>query len=288
VTSLSVVIPAFNEQDNIPATLASIPVDRLRSVGVSVEVVVVDNGSTDATGRVARDHGARVIVQPVRGYGNAYKVGFANCLGDVIATGDADRTYPFEILPAALEVFQAERLDFLSTNRLRALRRDAMTRTHVWGNRVLSTMTRLLFDLPFRDSQSGMWIFRRQVWTQSRVLSGGMAFSQELKIEAFRNGFRCAELPIDYRPRGGVKKLRTVRDGALNATQLLAHRTRLAPPLPTYMLHLGPGLLAGPGPTRIPGRRPAPITATAATAATTSMAADLAARWPEPSGESVA
>src|SRR6266550_365675 len=241
---LSVVIPAYNEQDNIPSTLASIPVDELRAAGATVEVLVVDNGSTDATARLACAHGARVIVQPVRGYGNAYKAGFANCLGDIIATGDADRTYPFEILPQALALFQAERLDFLSTNRLGALRPEAMTRSHVWGNWALSTLTRLLFNLPFRDSQSGMWIFRRQVWTQSRVLSGGMAFSQELKTEAFRNGFRCGELPIEYRPRGGEKKLRTVRDGARNATQLLAHRTRPAPPLHTHMLHIGPDRLA--------------------------------------------
>jgi len=276
--SLSVVIPAYNEQDNIAATLASIPVDELRAAAVSVEILVVDNGSTDATGRLASNHGARVIVQPVRGYGNAYKAGFANCLGDVIATGDADRTYPFEILPDALALFQAERLDFLSTNRLGRLRPDAMTRSHIWGNRALSTMTRLLFDLPFRDSQSGMWIFRRQVWTQSRVLSGGMAFSQELKIEAFRNGFRCGELPIDYRPRGGERKLRTVRDGALNATQLLAHRTRPAQSLPTYMVHIGPGRLAWrmPSPMQVP--TPVPVPA----------AAERAALRPNAQSESVA
>jgi glycosyltransferase involved in cell wall biosynthesis len=242
--SLSIVIPAHNEQDNIPSTLRSIPVERLRATGVDVEVLVVDNASTDHTARLAVEHGARVIAQPVLGYGNAYKAGFANCRGDVIATGDADRTYPFEILPEALALFQAERLDFLSTNRLSRLRADAMTRSHVWGNRALTTITRLLFDVPFRDSQSGMWVFRREVWTRCRVLASGMAFSQELKIEAFRNGFRCAELPIEYRPRGGEAKLRTVRDGARNTFHLLAHRTR-SPQLPpsTHMLHIGQGPL---------------------------------------------
>src|SRR5262245_43256851 len=98
---LSVVIPAYNERPNIEQTVRSIPVDRLAAGGLDVEILVVDNGSTDGTGRVARQSGARVIVQPVRGYGNAYKAGFANCRGDVIATGDADLTYPFEILPDA-------------------------------------------------------------------------------------------------------------------------------------------------------------------------------------------
>jgi hypothetical protein len=72
-----------------------------------------------------------------------------------------------------------------------------------------------------------MWIFRRYVWDQVSAHSPGMAFSQELKVEAFRHGFRCAEVPIEYRPRGGERKLRTVRDGARNASQLLAHRLRV-------------------------------------------------------------
>ncbi len=69
--SVSVVIPAYNEEENIPSTIAAIPVRQLRSAGFEVEILVVDNGSTDQTGRVARAHGARVIVQPVKGYGNA-------------------------------------------------------------------------------------------------------------------------------------------------------------------------------------------------------------------------
>jgi glycosyltransferase involved in cell wall biosynthesis len=229
--TLSVVIPAYNEQEAIAQTLSSIPVRQLESAGLGVEVLVVDNGSTDETGRLAREHGARVIVQPVRGYGNAYKAGFANCTGDVIATGDADLTYPFGILPDAVAKLDAERLDFLSTNRLESLTPQAMSRSHVWGNRVLSGMTHLLFQLPFGDSQSGMWVFRRHVLSKLRVASGGMAFSQELKVEVYRRGFRCGELPIAYSPRGGRTKLRPVRDGLGNVGQLLASRLRPKEPI---------------------------------------------------------
>lgn len=250
---LSIVIPAHNEQENIPSTLRSIPVERLRALGIDVEIVVVDNASTDDTARLAAEHGARVVAQPVLGYGNAYKAGFANSHGDLIATGDADLTYPFEILPEVLRLFEAERLDFLSTNRMAQLRADAMTRSRVWGNRALSTITRMLFGVPFRDSQSGMWVFRRDVWNRCRVLAGGMAFSQELKIEAFRNGFRCAELPIEYRPRGGEAKLRTVRDGARNTLHLLAHRTRSVQDVPpTHMLMLGQGPIRWQQPALVP------------------------------------
>src|SRR4051794_17381930 len=86
LSSVSVVIPALNEEQNIAATLTCIPVERLHAMGYDVELLVVDNGSTDRTTEIARAHGARVLIQPVRGYGNAYKVGFANSIGDIIAT----------------------------------------------------------------------------------------------------------------------------------------------------------------------------------------------------------
>ena len=228
---VSVVIPALNERENISQTIEAIPVEKLRSAGHDLEIVIVDNGSTDGTGQLARSLGAKVVVQPVRGYGNAYQAGFANCSGDVIATGDADLTYPFEILPEVLLTLEAEELDFVTTNRLDSLLPGSMTRSHVWGNKGLSAVARQLFGVPFADSQSGMWIFRRKVWTSLRMRSGGMAFSQELKIEAFRHGFRCAELPIAYYPRGGQTKINTVTDGMRNLLHLLAVRARPKHPL---------------------------------------------------------
>jgi len=224
--TVSVVIPAFNEEENIASTITALPLDPLRAAGFDVEILVVDNASTDRTGDLARAHGARVIVQPVRGYGNAYKAGFANCTGDVVVTGDADLTYPWHIVPEAIERLHDDQLDFITTNRLTELDRASMTRSHVFGNHLLSLTTRILFGVPFRDSQSGMWIFRRHLLHTVRLRSGGMAFSQELKIEAHRRGFRCLELPIAYFPRGGKSKNRTIRDGFGNLGQLIAARLR--------------------------------------------------------------
>jgi glycosyltransferase involved in cell wall biosynthesis len=226
ISTLSIVIPALNEQENIPQTMRAMPVERLRRMGLEVEVLVVDNGSSDRTAQLARNGGAKVIVQPVRGYGNAYKAGFANCTGDVIATGDADLTYPFQMLPDALDVLLRNRLDFLSTDRLGCLTPGSMSASHKWANHALSLMSRTLFRAPFRDSQSGMWIFRRRVLDGLRMRAGGMAFSQELKLEAYRNGFRCGELPIDYLPRGGQTKMRGLRDGSMVACHMVAHRMR--------------------------------------------------------------
>src|SRR5665213_601864 len=101
--TLSVVIPALNEEIAIGRVIKDIPIEILNKMGYNVEILVIDNGSKDKTPFIAREHGAKVIIQPIRGYGNAYKAGFANATGDIIATGDADLTYPFSILPAAIK-----------------------------------------------------------------------------------------------------------------------------------------------------------------------------------------
>jgi glycosyltransferase involved in cell wall biosynthesis len=226
MTTLSMVIPALNERENIDRLFEEIPFTTLAAHGWEIELLVVDNGSTDGTARAARLRGARVLVQPVRGYGNAYKLGFANALGDVFVTGDADLTYPFDMLPQLLGYFEEHQLDFLSTNRLIPSNRDAMKGSHALGNHVLSAASSTLFHAPFKDSQSGMWILRRYVWEQLDVRSPGMAFSQELKHEAFLKEFRCGEVDIEYRTRGGTVKLNASRDGVRNLVQLATHRAR--------------------------------------------------------------
>jgi glycosyltransferase involved in cell wall biosynthesis len=220
VKKITVVIPALNEEKGIGPVLKEIPVKTLLDMGYETEVMVIDNGSKDNTRHIARQHGATVIIQPVRGYGNAYKAGFANASGDIIATGDADLTYPFEDLPEILEKMEKEDLDFISTNRLMYINPEVMKPSHIFGNKLLTTMSKILFHSPFVDSQSGMWIFRRDIWDELNVRSSGMSFSQELKIEAHIRGFKCAEVPIKYRTRAGDTKLNIFRDGTKVMFQL--------------------------------------------------------------------
>jgi glycosyltransferase involved in cell wall biosynthesis len=228
---LSIVIPALNEATNLPPLMKAIPVDELSSAGWKAEVVVVDNASTDGTGDIARGLGARVVLQPKRGYGNAYRAGLAAATGDVIATGDADRTYPFDALPQLLRTFELNDVEFMTTNRLIARNRAAMKPSHAVANRALSLLSRALFRNAVRDSQSGMWVFRRYVWDSLDVRSTGMAFSQEIKNSATQAGFRCLEVPIEYRVRGGEVKLNAVPDGMANVLQLFEHRFRRTAPV---------------------------------------------------------
>jgi len=205
--TITVVMPALNEEKAIGDVIKEIPIDELNKINYGVEIMVIDNGSKDKTTYIATNHGARVIIQPIKGYGNAYKAGFANASGDIVATGDADLTYPFVDLPKIIQKMESENLDFITTDRLSNLQPGIMTRTHYFGNLVPQSITKVLFSLPFNDSQSGMWVFKRSIWPKLNVKSSGMPFSQELKIEAYRKGFKCAEVPIAYRARVGERVL---------------------------------------------------------------------------------
>jgi glycosyltransferase involved in cell wall biosynthesis len=222
---ISIVIPALNEEEGIGGTIRAIPFDTLSKMGFETEIVVVDNGSTDGTADVARQQGAKVVYEPRRGYGRAYRTGFEHANGSIVATIDADMTYPVEDIPGLVSALENEGLDFITTDRFAYLRNGAMSFQHRWGNIILSMTVRLLFSVNLKDSQSGMWVFRKDLLSDMSVRSDGMAFSQELKIEACHFA-RCRwkEIPIEYRTRVGRVKLRSWRDGSGNLARLVTKR----------------------------------------------------------------
>lgn len=225
---LTVIIPALNEEKGIAKVIKSIPIDKLKAIGYDTEIMVIDNGSTDKTNCFAKSNGAKCIVQPVRGYGNAYKAGFANAEGDIVATGDADCTYPFDILPEVILMMERKKLNFVNTNRLHNVHKENMHWTHRFGNWFLLTICKILWrGYPFKDSQSGMWIFKRSILKKLHIKSSGMPFSQELKIEAYKKGFKCGEFDITYGARVGEVKLRGLRDAIGNTVHLFVKKFHL-------------------------------------------------------------
>ena len=209
-TMLTVVIPARNEKDGIEKTIRAIPKEELERMGYEVQILIVDNGSNDGTGELARRAGAEVVFEPRPGYGSAYKTGFAQAKGDIIATADADATYPIEDIPRLLEILEKENLDFLTTNRFALMEEDAMSFRNKVGNTILSLATRILYGLKMRDPESGMWVFRRSILHGAKLGSDTWPFSHELKIEAcYYNRCRWREVPIQYRGRFGETKLQS-------------------------------------------------------------------------------
>jgi len=215
---ITVIIPCLNEEQGVEQVLRRMPdfVD---------EVIVVDNGSTDRTSEVADSFGAQVIREDVRGYGRAYKRGFSQATGDIIVTLDGDHSYPPDAISYLLEAFLHLEVDFLNASRFPVRDRQAMSLKHKLGNLILSLAMSILYFRWVRDSQSGMWVFRRSILDRMTLISDGMAFSEEIKIEAIRHrSIRFEEIFIQYSSRLGEVKLNPWRDGLQNLWFLLRRR----------------------------------------------------------------
>ena len=223
---ISVIIPTLNEEHTIAETLKSIPRSALSEMGYAVEVIVVDGRSTDATRELAAAGGARVIIEPRKGYGIPIRTGVLNSHGDIIAKADGDWTYPLEKLPELLNVLESKNLDFICTDRLSTLHSESMSLRNRVGNKILVLGVRIVFGLHLKDSQSGMWIIRRTAWDRL-VLKRNLSFSQELKIEAIHYArLRSEQIPILYRSRVGKAKYGNWRVGILLIVALLSLRFR--------------------------------------------------------------
>src|ERR1700687_499284 len=174
--TITVIILCLNEEQGIERVLRAMPefVD---------EIIVVDNNSTDRTSDVAASMGAKVIREEVRGYGRSYKRGFHAATGDLIVTLDGDHSYPVDAISYLLEAFLHLNVDFLNASRFPVRDAKAMSLKHKIGNLILSLTMSVLYFRWVRDSQSGMWVFRRSILQEMRLVSEGMAFSEEIKIE---------------------------------------------------------------------------------------------------------
>jgi glycosyltransferase involved in cell wall biosynthesis len=195
---VTVVIPTLNEEEGVVATIE-------RSSGSVDEIIVVDGGSADRTSANSAALGATVIHQLVRGYGLAYKTGFLAATGDIIMTGDADGTYPMELVEAIIGEMDRRGLDFVSCSRFPLQDGASMERLNRFGNRAISLWASVLFLHWFPDLLSGMWVFRKSVLNELRLNTNGWNFSAEIKLEAMHKlGRRFGEIRVPYRERVGM------------------------------------------------------------------------------------
>lgn len=223
---ISVIIPVLNEEKGLQKVLDEIPKKELEKMGYNCESIVVDGGSTDGSRDVAVKKGAKVVVEPRKGYGRAYKTGFLHANGDIIVTLDGDYSYPAYLIPKLVRILDETGLDFISANRMKNFANGSFPILHIIGNKLLTLLTRLLFRVNIEDSQSGMWVFRRHVLDKICLSADGMEFSEEIKIFAFRF-FKAMEVPIPYRRRVGKPKINTLLDGARNLFYLFNLRASL-------------------------------------------------------------
>lgn len=233
---VSVIMPCLNEEEGVGPCVET-ALAAMAEMGISGEVVVVDNGSTDRSAEIARSAGARVVEESRRGYGSAYLRGFEEARGRYLVMGDADRTYPFEDIPKFLAPLIEGRADLVMGDRLGGeILPGAMPWSHRWiGNPILSGMLRILFKTRIADAHCGMRSMTREAWDRMGLRTTGMEFASEMVVGALRAGLRIDEIPITYHPREGESKLAGVRDAWRHVRFMLLYS-------PSYLFQL-PGML---------------------------------------------
>ena len=191
------------------------------------EIYIVDCNSTDKTREIAKKLGAKIIIEPRKGYGRAYKTGFKKIKADIIITLDGDGSYSVKNLNSYIQLIKKGKYDFISCNRIP--KRGSMCFLHKIGNKILTLMSNFLFNIKLKDSQSGMWIFNSKILKDLKLESNSMSFSEEIKIKVIKAGFKFIELPVDYFERIGEVKLNTFRDGLNNLLFLFKLRFKFKP-----------------------------------------------------------
>jgi glycosyltransferase involved in cell wall biosynthesis len=212
--TLTVLMPVFNEQ----ATLAEI-IRRVRQVdvGLTLELIIVDDGSSDGTNKILRtleDSTVRVIAhQKNQGKGAALRTGLAHANGDIVVIQDADLEYDPEDWPALLAPILKGKASVVYGSRFTGQRKN-MLPLHWAGNRLLSLVTNVLYSSTLSDMETCYKAFDRRVLKDLTVVSNRFDFEPEITAKVLRRGYRIYEVPISYAGRefDEGKKI-TWRDG---------------------------------------------------------------------------
>ncbi len=204
---VSIVIPAYNEEKAIAKVL-----DQVGRLGMKKEIIVVDDGSTDRTGKIARKvRGVKVLGhRKNRGKANAIRTGIKNASFDRIVTLDADCTYPVSHVPRLLK--ELESSDLVIGSRFLGKDRD-MPGLNSFGNKMFSLMITLLTRKKIVDSSSGMRAFRKSLWDSLDIKARNLELEVEMTTKSLRRGLKVSEVPIPYYERVGKSNLSPLREG---------------------------------------------------------------------------
>jgi glycosyltransferase involved in cell wall biosynthesis len=212
---VSIVMPCLNEVETLAKCIGHAQ-RAVASGGLSAEIIVADNGSTDGSQRVARELGARVVDVSRKGYGSALIGGIDASQGRFVVIGDADDSYDFEAIGPLIDKLR-DGYDLVVGNRfLGGIEPGAMPWSHRWvGNPVLTLISRLFFHAPVGDTHCGLRAFRKDAYERMRLRATGMEFASEMVIKAALKGMRITEVAVVLRPDGRSRPphLRTWRDG---------------------------------------------------------------------------
>ena len=244
-TEISVVMPCLNEAETLGVCIQK-AFEAFSQAGLSGEIIIADNGSTDGSQELATSLGARVICVEERGYGNALRSGIEVALGRYVLFADSDDSYDFRDIPRFVAELHSG-ADLVMGNRFQGgIMPGAMPRLHRYiGNPLLSGIGRLLFRCPVGDFHCGMRAFTKIAFEKMELTTTGMEFASEMVIKASLKKLRIVEIPTKLHPDGRSRPphLRTWRDGWRNLRFMLLFSPRWLFFLPGILFFLLGGIL---------------------------------------------
>ncbi len=251
---VSIVIPCLNEAASIGVVVRD-ALENLERLEYRGEVVVCDNGSTDGSAEQAEAMGARVVRQPIRGYGAACLRGMEAASGDCIVIVDGDGTYDLTLLHRFVEPLRAGYDLVVGTRRNGWIQPRAMRKRHRhFLEPVQTALSRRFFQFRVSDVRCGFRSVRREALDRLDLGATGMEFASEMLVEAAKEGLEAVEVPVTFHPReSGVSRRSLVDGGRVAGKLLLMSPTRLflVPGLVLVALGLGLEALLLPGPLRL-------------------------------------
>ena len=221
---IAVILPALNEEEAVARLIGEIPTPELAGRGYDLEIIVVDNDSTDNTARAAREAGATVLFSPLRGKGRAIKTGFDYAEADFFFMLDADYTYPPSNLVEMVDILKQN--DIVLGSRIKGQReKGSMKPLNYLGNILLSSLASGLYRRKISDLCTGYWGFKAEVARKIDLADiVGFELETRLFIQVVKHGYKYKEIPINYRRRIGTRpKLNLTRDGIKIAISLFRH-----------------------------------------------------------------
>ncbi|MEO3429985.1 glycosyltransferase family 2 protein [Pelagibius sp. CAU 1746] len=226
---VAVLLPCYNEEAAIGQVVRS-----FREALPEADIYVYDNASSDRTGEVAAQAGARVVRETLRGKGNVVRRMFADVDADIYVLADGDDTYDAAAAPKLIETLCREQLDMVNAAR-RNTSDEAYRRGHRFGNRLFTTMVSTLFGKRFDDILSGYRVFSRRFVKSFPALAQGFEIETELTVHALELRMPVCEVQTAYkeRPEGSESKLSTFKDG-FRILMTILRLTKEERPLPFF------------------------------------------------------
>jgi len=212
--TISVVIPAYNEEENIESVLCRTG-EALETLNLPYEIIVIDDGSTDKTRFLAEKHKVTVISNGNNhGKGYALKRGLEDARGELVIMMDADGSHRPEDIKCLISPL-LNGADVVMGSRFVGKReKDSTKKLHILGNKLFNLLIRILTKQYITDSQTGFRAFKKEVLKEIKITCDGYAVETELTVKTLRNGFVVREEPITYeRRKNGCSHINPIRDG---------------------------------------------------------------------------